>query len=1024
MASSAVQIPPPLHDQSLHHQNSAGGPSPSPLSPPSAGFGSLGRGTATPGRKLSVVGQDSPVAVNFHTWRINALTNNAYRWVILGSLNLGALWKSGVQRHGKEQVQFLEHARKAWAGATPSASSNALRVLADLHLPTPTLKEAKKKSNSDQHLAYAGLVDLLQSPINALADQDWLSALKTYTSPFPELYDEVKDAFGVRDKDDLAGIASSTMGDASEGGDLAIDTSSQRLSRRLSRQVTWDENAAPAEQEGTRFPPTPFIEREDSPFESAPYAPPPAQEAIDDPLGGGSDEADFAAMQQATFADPDQPELCLNGQRIEYDLHVAMMDRPAETRELASRNAEFFSSIRHCCAASDAEWAQFEELFFAPRESVDDLTWIRGISKTLKDAPSLLATLKELVGYDHFDEIEKEEEQKEALYTRDTPFDGQEGWMETIVKIREHPEILSRLETDYPQFFANCKQALDGEQPKPDEIHQSEYEKFTETFFSAPTSVPDIEWQNEVRRYLSKGSNLVAQLRDIAIYELDLDEAQLEELPHAPSDVAQLAEQLGETRISDPFAPPPGESAVDLDEPYHASNQQYLDPLIYVRVRSDAESVKALEASHPGFFEEVKRTIGDTTYARFLRALQFPRNALPDDRWEALIAHRFLGSSRQLREEFREIVGAVVAETGEPIDSDDEEWEGHFHVFMRDGGKEGLDKFWEQRRDLLERVKGAVGARKFAEFEKLLRAERTQVGDDEWVEEMEELLDQDAGLISEFAMAAGVGQIHKADHDVDIGLGGGTGYFDEAVIAASAAANRFAYDPMGLFEPVSSQQQREGGLSPLATTGFAGVPQALSPQALSPGVTSPQALPSPALQQQSSTTQLQPLHRSGSPDPSETSTAAYMVREQLPGLIPQLELYAAVKGALDDEKIFGRVLHAYVERTEREKHGYGIGNVIPPSAVLTAELAAATEPGSVEQAPALVIKSGIEGVAEKEGEGVKNDRVDAVFRELIVDAAGEFAEGLKRYDRFVEEGGLKGFDKGFGEFSCVVKIAV
>ena len=78
MASSALHNPPPLPD---HHQGQQhGGPSPSPLSPP-AGFGSLGRGATTPGRKLSVVGQDSPVAINFHTWRINALTNNAYRWV-------------------------------------------------------------------------------------------------------------------------------------------------------------------------------------------------------------------------------------------------------------------------------------------------------------------------------------------------------------------------------------------------------------------------------------------------------------------------------------------------------------------------------------------------------------------------------------------------------------------------------------------------------------------------------------------------------------------------------------------------------------------------------------------------------------------------------------------------------------------------------------------------------------------------------------------------------------------------------
>ncbi|KAJ3025905.1 hypothetical protein HK097_006568, partial [Rhizophlyctis rosea] len=99
--------------------------------------------------------------------------------------------------------------------------------------------------------------------------------------------------------------------------------------------------------------------------------------------------------------------------------------------------------------------------------------------------------------------------------------------MATIVKIRDHPEILSRFAIEYPHFFANCKQALDPKQPKLDEIHQSQYENFTDTFFSSPAAVPDAEWQDEVYRYLSRGSDLLGQLRDIAYTEVESQEAQM-----------------------------------------------------------------------------------------------------------------------------------------------------------------------------------------------------------------------------------------------------------------------------------------------------------------------------------------------------------------------------------------------------------------------------------------------------------------------------------------------------------------
>ncbi|KAI8802599.1 hypothetical protein BJ742DRAFT_538271 [Cladochytrium replicatum] len=103
-------------------------------------------------------------------------------------------------------------------------------------------------------------------------------------------------------------------------------------------------------------------------------------------------------------------ELLLTGQRIVYDLHVAMMDRPGETRDLVLRNPDFFNRIRACCNLMDEDaWADFEALLYEPRKNLDDLAWIREINQRIESAPALLAQLKHLVGYDHYDSAEEDE---------------------------------------------------------------------------------------------------------------------------------------------------------------------------------------------------------------------------------------------------------------------------------------------------------------------------------------------------------------------------------------------------------------------------------------------------------------------------------------------------------------------------------------------------------------------------------------------------------------------------------------
>lgn len=125
----------------------------------------------------------SPMAVNFHTWRVNALTTNAYR-----------------------QAQFLEHAQKAFTGEAcpPNFAQKSLKILKDLGLTGKgskgvsgvTLATADGGASST---GYATLRTLLLAPTATLSDAEWLVAIKTFLAQFPELFDEFKEAFGVRE---------------------------------------------------------------------------------------------------------------------------------------------------------------------------------------------------------------------------------------------------------------------------------------------------------------------------------------------------------------------------------------------------------------------------------------------------------------------------------------------------------------------------------------------------------------------------------------------------------------------------------------------------------------------------------------------------------------------------------------------------------------------------------------------------------------------------------------------------------
>ena len=212
----------------------------------------------------------------------------------------------------------------------------------------------------------------------------------------------------------------------------------------MSTQVQFDHPPTPGtdahqDTDNTYFPPTPApLDNSVLPFDFVNSVMSPL------PIGAAMELPDSEATPS------DANEVCLNGHYIAYDLHVAMMDRPNEMRDLISRNPEIFENIQHSCHG-DEDWLELEDIFYTSRDEMDDLTWMKTIGARLEGNPSLLAMLKELVGYDMHEEVlgadysdsdvsleELDQQQPQAKIE----------WLDTVVKMREMPEIMARLEND------------------------------------------------------------------------------------------------------------------------------------------------------------------------------------------------------------------------------------------------------------------------------------------------------------------------------------------------------------------------------------------------------------------------------------------------------------------------------------------------------------------------------------------------------------------------------------------------
>ncbi|KAJ3171802.1 hypothetical protein HDU87_008270 [Geranomyces variabilis] len=758
-------------------------------------------------RKLSVLDvASSPMAVNFHTWRVNALTTNAYR-----------------------QAQFLEHAQKAFAAESRPGDfdKRSLKILQDLGFAKKGPQQQQQQQQQPQSNGYASLRTLLLAPTSSLSDAEWLVSVKTFLAAFPELFDEFKEAFGVREED------APQADDTTPLVELEVE---KPLVRRSSSKVQFDHPPTPGvealHEDATYFPPTP------APLDNA-VLPFDFHDSVASPYPMDStDTPQLPEVDPSAAAEPN--EVCLNGHYIAYDLHVAMMDRPNEMRDLIQRNPEIFENVQHACG-TDERWLELEDVFYTPREEMDDLTWMKAISSHMEGNPSLLAMLKELVGYDMHEEVFDAEDSDsdvslEDINAAEEPQEKVE-WLDTVVKMRDMPEIMARLENDYPQFFANVKKALSGED-------ETEYDHFIAAFFSSPGTLSDDEWEAEIQRYLSRAKTLMGQLREIALYELDIDESPTER-----------ADNLFEPPV------PAGPVTAGTQPSPLSATPQTPTSRIEVKSRADANTIRELETDHPLFFNLLRKHLSSRDeYHRFLRVLYAPREAISDEKWEPLITRRFLSTSRRLRQMFREVVDATVIATSEVMNSDDEDYQGCFEVPLRGlpDASQRILRLTVAHADHFSKIKRRLGDQ-YGRFTALLVTPRDDLTDDKWAERIEGFLEGDVKLTAEFASIVGVEQVRTRSRD------------DKST--APSATHAQASHPSHIAIP-----------PPQIPTITHGVPVS-----------------------------------GGSPAPPSETEVQFAVREQLASSIPQLEFYMELKTAVDDDKAYGKILHALIEHEETEK---------------------------------------------------------------------------------------------------------
>lgn len=96
----------------------------------------------------------------------------------------------------------------------------------------------------------------------------------------------------------------------------------------------------------------------------------------------------------------------IHGQSVNSDILVALLDRPVEMKQLASRNSQFYEALEYYITETQGNmaWKKFQDLVYKPREKLPDRAWMNQISQYLVNNPIFLSKFKETVGYEDQDE--------------------------------------------------------------------------------------------------------------------------------------------------------------------------------------------------------------------------------------------------------------------------------------------------------------------------------------------------------------------------------------------------------------------------------------------------------------------------------------------------------------------------------------------------------------------------------------------------------------------------------------------
>lgn len=226
----------------------------------------------------------------------------------------------------------------------------------------------------------------------------------------------------------------------------------------------------------------------------------------------------------------------------------------------------------------------------------------------------------------------------------------------------------------------------------------------------------------------------MSQLREIATYELDIDESNF-----AP---AERPQKMARQQVAE-----------KVPQPVFAETSR-----IQVNLRTESSNLRTLETSHPLFFNLLRSHLSPLQYARFLSLLYTPRTVIPDAQWTALITARFLSSSLRLRQMFRQVVGAVVAETGEIMGDHNEEYSGIVKIENR--GKQLVDKA-ERHEAVFAKIHKTLKEDAYRKLTLALALDKEQVSDDEWVQRCEELLGSNYDMVQAFERTIGLHHVKK-----------------------------------------------------------------------------------------------------------------------------------------------------------------------------------------------------------------------------------------------------------------------